>query len=178
MTKDEALLIGIDALENAENIIFSEWGGNCDEYQDAIKIMKEALKQEQGEPVAWMIEYEALISRTNIGSSLRKFKENWAVCSFVSEDKDSEIEATQWRNRVEKPLYTKPQPAQKPLTFPKEAAAFKAWFDAWWLGDGEQGESIPSQSDPNFSEYVSQYTLGFGAWMAAKKAAHGIKENI
>ena len=54
MTKDEALLIGIDALENAENIIFSEWGGNCDEYQDAIKIMKEALKQEQGEPVAWM----------------------------------------------------------------------------------------------------------------------------
>ena len=56
------------------------------------------------EPVAWCIEYEVLISRTNIGSSLRKFKEHWAKCSFVSEDKNAEIEIENWRNRVEKPL--------------------------------------------------------------------------
>ena len=64
---------------------------------------------------------------------------------------------------------------RKPLTFPEEASAFKEWFDAWWLGDGEQGESIPSQSDPKFSDYVSQYTFGFGAWMAAKHVAQGIR---
>ncbi len=62
-----------------------------------------------------------------------------------------------------------------PQSFPQEAAAFKAWFDAWWLGDGEQGEVIPDQSDPHFLTYLDQYTLGFGAWMAAKHAAHGIK---
>lgn len=63
------------------------------------------------------------------------------------------------------------QPASKPLTFPEEAAAFKAWFDAWYVGDGEQGETIPGQSDPHFLTYIDQYTLGFGAWMAAKHAA-------
>lgn len=60
---------------------------------------------------------------------------------------------------------------QKPLAFPQEAAAFKAWFDAWYIGDGEQGETIPGQSDPHFLTYVDQYTLGFGSWMAAKHAA-------
>lgn len=65
---------------------------------------------------------------------------------------------------------TTPPAAPVPQPFPKEAAAFKAWFDAWWLGDGEQGEVIPGQSDPNFLTYMDQYTLGFGAWMAAKHA--------
>lgn len=67
------------------------------------------------------------------------------------------------------------QPAQrKPLHIGDESAAFKAWFDAWWVGDGEQGETIPTQSDKHFLTYLDQYTLGFGAWMAAKHAAHGI----
>ena len=74
-----------------------------------------------------------------------------------------------------KPLYTRPQ-ARKPLHIGEEAAAFKAWFDAWWIGDGEQGETIPRQSDKHFLTYLDQYTLGFGAWMAAKHAAHGIGE--
>lgn len=67
------------------------------------------------------------------------------------------------------------QPAQrKPMHIGDESAAFKAWFDAWWVGDGEQGETIPTQSDKHFLTYLDQYTLGFGAWMAAKHAAHGI----
>lgn len=66
------------------------------------------------------------------------------------------------------PLFRGPP---KPSSFPAEAAAFKAWFDAWWLGDGEQGETIPGQSAPHFLTYLDQYTLGFGAWMAAKHAA-------
>ena len=66
---------------------------------------------------------------------------------------------------------TKLVPESKPFSFPQEAAAFKAWFDAWYVGDGEQGETIPTQSDPHFLTYIDQYTLGFGAWMAAKHAA-------
>ena len=62
-------------------------------------------------------------------------------------------------------------PTQQPLAFHAEVAAFKAWFDSWWLGDGEQGEAIPGQSDPKFKSYIDQYTLAFGAWMAAKAAA-------
>ena len=69
---------------------------------------------------------------------------------------------------------TTPPAAPLPQPFPQEAAAFKAWFDARWLGDGEMGEAIPSQSDPQFPTYMNEYTLGFGAWMAAKHAAHGI----
>lgn len=70
------------------------------------------------------------------------------------------------------------EPAQrKPLHIGEETAAFKAWFDAWWIGDGEQGETIPTQSDKHFLTYLDQYTLGFGAWMAAKHAAHGIKKD-
>ena len=71
---------------------------------------------------------------------------------------------------------TTPPAAPLPQPFPQEAAAFKAWFDARWLGDGEMGEAIPSQSDPQFPTYMNEYTLGFGAWMAAKHAAHGIKK--
>jgi hypothetical protein len=69
------------------------------------------------------------------------------------------------------PDCAKPAQPSKPLTFPEEAKAFKAWFDAWYIGDGEQGEAIPGQSDPHFLTYIDQYTLGFGAWMAAKHAA-------
>lgn len=68
------------------------------------------------------------------------------------------------------PLYRGPR-HPKPFSFPEETKAFKAWFDAWYIGDGEQGETIPGQSDPHFLTYVDQYTLGFGAWMAAKHAA-------
>ena len=64
---------------------------------------------------------------------------------------------------------------RKPLHIGEETAAFKAWFDAWWLGDSEQGETIPTQSDKHFLTYLDQYTLGFGAWMAAKHATHSIK---
>lgn len=68
---------------------------------------------------------------------------------------------------------TQPSTSQveKAQSFPQEAAEFKAWFDAWYVGDGEQGETIPGQSDPHFLTYIDQYTLGFGAWMAAKHAA-------
>ena len=72
------------------------------------------------------------------------------------------------------PLWRGPTP--KPLTFPQQAAAFKRWYDAWWIGDGEQGEYIPDQADPKFTEYLNGYTLAFGAWCEATRAAAGIKE--
>lgn len=95
--------------------------------------------------------------------------------------KDGEIYKHEcWPEYEARPLVfgdTFPQPAQrKPLHIGEEAAAFKAWFDAWWIGDGEQGETIPTQSDKHFLTYLGQYGLGFGAWMAAKHAAHNIKE--
>jgi hypothetical protein len=64
----------------------------------AIKALEEALaKQEQGEPVAWM-------------------KEGWGPdCGpYIEFYRDDEMG---WRDRKEwTPLYTTPQPAQKPLT--------------------------------------------------------------
>lgn len=64
----------------------------------AYKVLEEALaKQEQGEPVAWM-------------------KEGWGPdCGpYIEFYRDDEMG---WRDRKEwTPLYTKPQPAQKPLT--------------------------------------------------------------
>ncbi len=83
-----------------------------------------------------------------------------------------ELSGNQWCALVNLAVarFTTPPAAPVPQPFPQEAAAFKAWFDAWWLGDGEQGEVIPGQSDPHFLTYMDQYTLGFGAWMAAKHA--------
>lgn len=56
----------------------------------------------------------------------------------------------------------------KSYRFPAESAKFKAWYDAWWLGDGFQAESIPGYEEPDFPKYLNGYTLAFGAWMAAK----------
>ena len=83
----------------------------------AIEAAREYLRKpaQQQEPVAWLIAYEVCCGRKNRGSSLKKFDEVWAKCSFVSEDKDAEINASKWRNRKETPLYTSPQPS-KPLT--------------------------------------------------------------
>ena len=58
--------------------------------------------------------------------------------------------------------------SRKRPRFPVEAAKFKAWYDAWWLGDGFQAEVIPGYEEPDFPKYLNGYTLGFGAWMAAK----------
>lgn len=58
-----------------------------------------------------------------------------------------------------------------PPRFPVEARLFKAWYDAWWLGDGQQAEIIPGSGDPEFPKYMNGYTLAFGAWMAAKYSA-------
>jgi len=78
---------------------------------------------------------------------------------------------------LELPNHTQSPPAQrKPLLIGKESAEFAKWFNAVWLGDGEQSETIPT-SGKKYDDYLSQYTLAFGAWMAAKEAAHSIKEN-
>lgn len=60
----------------------------------------------------------------------------------------------------------------KSYRFPAESAKFKAWYDAWWLGDGFQAESIPGYEEPDFPKYLNGYTLAFGAWMAAKHDAN------
>ena len=50
----------------------------------------------------------------------------------------------------------------------KQFEAFKKWFDACWLGDGEHEQAIPTcRHDPKFMEYVDGYTLALGAWIAA-----------
>jgi len=79
---------------------------------ERIGAMKKQPAQPQQEPVAWLIAYEVCCGRKNRGSSLKKFDEVWAKCSFVSEDKDAEINASKWRNRKETALYTSP-PAQQ-----------------------------------------------------------------
>ena len=61
---------------------------------------------------------------------------------------------------------------RKPPRFPQECKEFKEWYDAWWMGDGQQGEIIPGSADADFPKYLDGYTLAFGAWMAAKHAAH------
>jgi hypothetical protein len=60
------------------------------------------------------------------------------------------------------------QTKPKKFEFSSEAHAFKSWYDAWWIGDGDDKEAIPERGDPSFDRYVIGYTLGFGAWMAAK----------
>jgi hypothetical protein len=64
---------------------------------------------------------------------------------------------------------------RKPPRFSKESKQFKEWYDEWWLGDGQQGEIIPGSTDADFPKYLDGYTLAFGAWMAAKHAAHELK---
>ena len=49
MTKDEALKIALEALENAE---YSDYGNK--KLNEAITAIKEALAQPEQEPVAWM----------------------------------------------------------------------------------------------------------------------------
>ncbi|MGV0960144.1 MAG: hypothetical protein ACOYB1_09935 [Limnohabitans sp.] len=112
------------------------------------------------EPVAWMYDWES---------------EGEVVRDWVSKDYDEAHCSTMGCHNI-RPLYTTPPAAPLPQPFPQEAAAFQDWFNARWLGDGEMGEAIPSQSDPQFPIYMNEYTLGFGAWMAAKHAAHGIKK--
>lgn len=89
-----------------------------------------------------------------------------------------DLKEVSWKNGKMPPvgsiLYTRPK-AREPMHFSEETAAFKTWFDAWYVCDGEQGETIPTQSDPHYPTYLYQYTLCFGVWMAAKHAAHGIK---
>lgn len=114
------------------------------------------------EPVAWMLEWAF-----NGEERGYRLYDDERHCVFDAESDGG----------VCRPLYTSPPAQRKPLHIGEETAAFKAWFDAWWIGDGEQGETIPTQSDKYFLTYLDQYTLGFGAWMAAKHAAHGIKEN-
>lgn len=77
-----------------------------------------------------------------------------------------------FKEGVEFAMRHRPSPC-KPLIH-EEARVFKEWFDAWWVGDGQQGESIPTRGN-DFDDYLERYTLAFGAWMAAKQAAHSIK---
>ena len=148
-TQTEALKLALEALESCGSGHITD-GGNqwYDEklVDNSITAIKEALAQPEHEPVAW----------------------------WHPQDCDFEHEYKEWMSSSWIPLYTTP-PQRKPLIIGKESAEFAKWFDAVWLGDGEQGETIPT-SGKEYDDYLSQYTLAFGAWMAAKEAAHGIKE--
>lgn len=47
-----------------------------------------------------------------------------------------------------------------------EISAFRDWYNAVWLGDGESSETIPVQGDKRYDEYLKGYTIALGAWMA------------
>lgn len=51
-----------------------------------------------------------------------------------------------------------------------EISAFRDWYNAVWLGDGESGETIPEQGDKRYDAYLQGYTVALGAWMA--RAGH------
>jgi len=150
-------------------------GGNAMDDAEVAKnelrqMVAEALAEQpaQQEPVAWQVEMFIAGEWVPLGNPQRSKTKAEALASNPALPKEHQ--------RLF-PVYTSPPAQRKPLHIGEETAAFKAWFDAWWIGDGEQGETIPTQSDKHFLTYLDQYTLGFGAWMAAKHAAHGIKEN-
>lgn len=104
-------------------------------------------------------------------------KEQWWVKELEGFWGDSSYEVTLDTRRAAKvgldALFE--QTAKKMLPLSDEVAAFKRWYDAIWLGDGEHGQYIPTIKDAKFYEYMDGYTLAFGAWMSAK--AHSIKGN-
>lgn len=79
--------------------------------------------------------------------------------------------------QIKQELYTGEPAQHKPLEIGDESAAFKEWFDAWWVGDGDICKAVTNEVEQTRG-YKSQYTLAFGAWMAAKHAANGTKENV
>jgi hypothetical protein len=82
----EAMTLALEALEGSIAITMAK----IDLRNKAIKALEEALaKQEQGKPVAWMSEEDE--------------------CIFFDADKPNPMDYDFWT-----PLYTTPQPAQKP----------------------------------------------------------------
>jgi hypothetical protein len=79
----------------------------------------------QGEPVAWLIEYEHRAGGMNRGNSLTKFDYVWHKHSFLSGFKDAKIDSENWRNRKETPLYPAALLQSKPAE-PVNQALFDA----------------------------------------------------
>jgi len=52
---------------------------------------------------------------------------------------------------------------------------FKEWYDAVYIGDGEIIDRIPRPTDKDYSEYMSGYTLAYGAYLEGVKFAEGEK---
>ena len=128
MTK-EAMTLALEALQfmDSHYISLPQQG------MQAIKALEEALaKQEQGEPVAWM-------RSEGVGSPIVTEE----LCQKYPE----------YRLFFTVPLYTTPQPAQKPLT-------------------DEQIEGIAQMTCIGISPHED--TLNFARVI---EAAHGIKEN-
>ena len=123
-------------------------------YDKTITAIREALEQPaQQEPVAW--------GMPSAGGGF--------VVDCITPEEHDRVEGG-----YTIPLYTSP-PAPKPLEIAVEAAEFGMWFDAMWAGDTSDGQVIPTRGHPNYDLYLNERTVAFGAWMAAKKAAHGIK---
>ena len=171
MTKDEALKLALEALGH-----FEKAGLATLKTIDAIIAIREALAQpdvdrrstesketfDQQEPVAFGFVTVRRLSQ--------RFENHHDQYQFYPAGQSPYLDNVDECHTV----YTTP-PQRKPL-IREEVEAFKKWFDAWWLGDQENGQVVPTQGHELFANYISEYTLAFGAWMAAKETAHGIKE--
>jgi hypothetical protein len=128
-TQTEALRMALEAMKSFQDGTNGLYEG---EFEEEIRACEEALAQPEQEPVAWIIEYEVCAGGMNRGSSLTKFDYVWHECSFVSEDKDAEIDATKWRNRKETPLYTTPPQPKESEQEPPVVAELLCVCGAEW----------------------------------------------
>ncbi len=55
---------------------------------------------------------------------------------------------------------------------------FKEWYNAVYIGDGEIIDRIPTATDKNYSEYMSGYTLAYGAYLEGVKFAESQKYKV
>lgn len=76
-----------------------------------------------------------------------------------------------WVNTLTRAVATGQQAAQvaQPPILADEINAFSEWFDAVWMGDQEHGQYIPTNGDPEYSDYLDKRQIALGAWVHRAK---------
>ena len=97
MTKDEALKLALEALETVRHKIDSYQVNVCDDVDEAITAIREALAQPEQEPVAWGVFDGPNLHDVNF-----------------TEEEAHEMVRLKGDGSVVKPLYTSTQPQMQP----------------------------------------------------------------